>query len=65
MGRNTLSGDVSGSRSVNASDIATVRARNGLAINVGNNYVYDVNTNGSINATDVSAVKARSGLVLP
>ena len=60
-----LVGDFNGTGSVNASDIAAVKARNGAAINVGNNFLYDVNANGSINGIDVSVVKARSGLALP
>ena len=60
-----LVGDFNGTGSENASDIAAVKARNGAAINVGNNFLYDVNANGSINGIDVSVVKARSGLALP
>jgi hypothetical protein len=59
-----LVGDVSGSRTVNASDISAVKARASPTIN-STNFRFDLNGNGSITPTDVSAVKARSGLALP
>jgi glucose/arabinose dehydrogenase len=59
-----LVGDVNNSRSVNASDIAGVKARSGQTANAAN-FRFDLNASGGINATDISAVKARSGLVLP
>jgi len=59
-----LVGDVNNSRSVNASDIAGVKARSGQTANAAN-FRFDLNSSGGINATDISAVKARSGLVLP
>lgn len=57
-------GDISNSRSVNATDISAVKARSGQSANT-TNFRSDVNASGGINATDNSAVKARSGQVLP
>ena len=60
-----LVGDVSNSRSVNASDVAAIKARIGKPITDGNNFLFDINTAGGITSADVTTVKARSGLVLP
>jgi hypothetical protein len=59
-----LVGDINSSRSVNASDIAGVKARSGQITNAGN-FRSDLNASGGISATDIVVVKARSGLVLP
>ena len=58
-----LIGDVNNTRSVNSSDISSVKARSGQTTNA-TNFKFDVNATGSINSSDISAVKARSGLVL-
>ena len=59
-----LVGDVNNSRSVNSSDISSVKARSGQTTDA-TNFKFDVNSSGAINSSDISAVKARSGLVLP
>ena len=59
-----LVGDANNTRSVNSSDISSVKARSGQTANV-SNFRFDVNTTGAINSADISVVKARSGLVLP
>ncbi len=59
-----LIGDVNNSRSVNSSDISSVKARSGQTTDL-TNFKFDVNASGAINSSDISAVKARSGLVLP
>lgn len=59
-----LVGDVNNSRSVNATDIAGIKARSGQATNA-SSMRFDLNASGGINASDIAAVKARSGLVLP
>ena len=59
-----LVGDFNASGTVNASDIAAVKAHSGLST-ILSNFKFDVNAVGGITATDVSAVKARAGLVLP
>ena len=59
-----LVGDFNGTRSVNASDIAAIKAHSGQLTGVAN-FMFDVNTNGSINSADVSTVKTRSGLTIP
>lgn len=59
-----LVGDVNNTRSVNSSDISSVKARSGQAT-TSQNFRFDVNASGAINSSDISAVKARSGLVLP
>ena len=59
-----LIGDVNNSRSVNSSDISSVKARSGQTTDV-TNFKFDLNVSGAINSSDISAVKARSGLVLP
>ena len=59
-----LVGDVNNTRSVNSSDISSVKARSGQNTTA-LNYRFDVNVSGAVNSSDISAVKARSGLVLP
>lgn len=59
-----LIGDVNNSRSVNSSDISSVKARSGQ-LTTGANFLFDLNTTGGINSSDISTVKARSGLTLP
>ena len=59
-----LVGDVNGSRSINAADIAAVKARVGQSANA-DNFRFDINLNGIISGADVSTVKARAGRVLP
>ena len=59
-----LVGDTNNSRSVNSSDISSVKARSGQTTDA-SNFKFDVNASGAINSSDISAVKARSGLVLP
>ena len=59
-----LVGDVNNTRSVNAADISSVKARSGQPTTAAN-FKFDLNVSGGISAADISAVKARSGLVLP
>ena len=59
-----LVGDVNGTRSVNSSDISSVKARSGQSTSA-LNFKFDVNASGAVNSSDISAVKARSGLTLP
>ena len=59
-----LVGDISGSRSVNASDISAVKAHLNQTADA-SNFGADINADGTINAKDLSAVKARSGMVIP
>ena len=59
-----LVGDVSNSRSVNASDIAAIKAHLNQIPNTATAR-FDLNASGTVNATDVSAAKARAGIVLP
>ena len=58
-----LKGDVNNSRSVNSSDISSVKAWSGQSTTPGN-FLRDLNASGDINSSDISAVKAQSGLVL-
>ena len=58
-----LVGDVNNSRTVNSSDVSTVKARAGQTTNTAN-FLYDINASGSINSSDISTIKARAGSVL-
>lgn len=59
-----LAGDVNGSGTVNASDVAFTKSRLGQVVNT-TNLKSDVNANGTINASDVSIVKSKVGTGLP
>jgi hypothetical protein len=59
-----LSGDVNGTASVNATDVATVKSFSGATVNAAN-FRNDIIVSGGINATDVAYVKSRSGTSLP
>ena len=59
-----LVGDVNNTRSVNSSDISSIKARLGQTTNL-TNFKFDVNVSGAINSLDLSAVKAQSGLIVP
>ncbi len=61
---NVLLGDVSGSGSVNATDIGRVKAESGSAVGPVN-FVADLNADGAINATDIGMVKLAAGTVIP
>lgn len=61
---NTLVGDTTGNKTVNASDVSQTKAQSGQAVTA-TNFRQDVNINGSINASDVSLVKSRSGMSVP
>ena len=58
-----LVGDVNNSRSVNPSDVSSVKARSGQTTTAAN-FKFDIDTSGSVNASDISAVKARAELAL-
>jgi hypothetical protein len=55
-----LKGDASGNLTVNAQDLAAIRAHVGESVS-GTNARYDVNCNGAINAQDLLAVQACLG----
>lgn len=59
-----LLGDVDGSRTVDATDAAMVRARSGLTVDI-TNFRYDLNASGTITAADIASVKNRNNLTLP
>ncbi len=59
-----LYGDVNGSGSVTATDIAYIKALSALPFN-GAKFKADINTNGAVTVSDVTAVKAQAGKTLP
>ena len=59
-----LVGDVNNSYKVNASDIASVKARNGQLLST-NNFRFDLNAIGGISSADTTIVKSRAGNLLP
>ena len=59
-----LTGDTSGNRSVNSSDVGQTKSETGHALTT-TNFREDVTANGTITATDVSVVKSTSGNSLP
>jgi dockerin type I repeat protein len=61
---NVLVGDINGSNTVNATDVAQIKAESGRAITPAN-FRADLNPNGSINASDVALLKLHSGAGLP
>ena len=60
---NFLLGDVTGSNSVNSTDISNVKAQVGIPVSA-SNFRDDVTINGAINSTDVSQVKGQSGVAI-
>jgi hypothetical protein len=58
-----LLGDVSGNRTVNSTDVGTVKGQSGVAVTA-TNYLSDLSANGTINSTDVGTVKGASGSTL-
>jgi hypothetical protein len=61
---NVLSGDTSGNKTVNGTDVSQTKLQSGAVVNAAN-FREDVNVSGAINGTDVSTVKLRSGNGLP
>jgi hypothetical protein len=59
-----LIGDTTGNRTVNASDIAQVKAQAGSPVDA-TNFREDVTVDGVINASDIGLVKSKSGDSLP
>jgi hypothetical protein len=59
-----LSGDINGSRTVNATDISIVKSGSGAVV-TGANFRSDINANGLITASDIAQVKANAGRALP
>ncbi len=59
-----LIGDVNGNGAVNASDVASIKARSGQPVDA-TTFRADVTADGNINATDVSLAKSLSGTGLP
>ncbi len=59
-----LLGDVTSNKSVNSSDIGSVKANSGQTANAGN-FRTDVTVNGSINSSDIGTTKSVSGTNLP
>ena len=57
-------GDVTGSGTVNASDVGAAKAAAGVNVDA-TNFRSDVTVNGAINASDVGSVKSNSGTGLP
>lgn len=58
-----LLGDVNGTRTIDATDLAAIKARTGQPVDAGN-FWFDLNLSGGVTASEVSAVKARSGRTL-
>jgi hypothetical protein len=58
-------GDVSGSRKINAADIAAVKARQTADLNTGSNYLFDLNLSGTMSSADITIVKSASGREMP
>jgi hypothetical protein len=59
-----LIGDFNNSKSVNATDVSTVKSRSGNFIDA-TTYKFDVNASGTISAADIAAVKVRAGASIP
>jgi hypothetical protein len=61
---NMLLGDTSGNKTVNASDVAQVKAQVGVPVTSAN-FREDLNVDGLMNASDVGLVKANVGHSVP
>ena len=61
---NMLIGDTTGNKTVNASDVAQVKAQSGLPVTAAN-FREDINADGSITASDIGQVKADAGHSVP
>jgi hypothetical protein len=61
---NMLVGDINASKTVNASDIGSVKSQSGLPVTA-TNFRADVAVSGGITASDIGLVKSRSGQAVP
>lgn len=61
---NMLSGDTSGNKTVNASDIAQTKGEVGVPVTAAN-FREDANGDGAVTASDVALVKSHNGATLP
>ncbi|MEO5720687.1 MAG: dockerin type I domain-containing protein [Chthoniobacterales bacterium] len=61
---NILSGDVNGSKNVNATDVGQAKAQSALAVTSAN-FRNDVNASGTMTGTDIAQVKASAGNTVP
>jgi hypothetical protein len=59
-----LVGDINGTKTVNASDISALKARQNQPINL-SNFLFDLNASGFIDAADITAAKVRAGRAIP
>jgi lysophospholipase L1-like esterase len=61
---NVLSGDTTGNKIVNASDVSQTKSQSGRGVS-GSNFRADVTADGTVNGSDISVVKSHSGIAIP